>query len=314
MSWKLWKDKGARATEEFKKGESLFFQQKWNDAGTNYDRASNLARDSGDESTALLANALARLCNAISLKSDPSSWETAAIAFFQVTEPVVNVPNPVESEKVSIQCGLYGEFLQLENDNDISETKAVSYEELAKKYLILGTDPLFYPIILYDTQESGFEVGNYLAGKSEELRGILSESSDPKKAAEHYSSAFTRYNLSNRQSNSQHVNSKLDAAQTEGKCWFCGKEGFGWNINFLGMRSQVTPYLQGLSSESLFKEFRSSEEIIVCTSCFSAINWEADRVARKYYDLVQSRLDALTDIANDLVSAVNRLQEYSHTH
>lgn len=316
MSWKkraqFWKDKGTRAIETFELGESHFNQNKFSDASNLFLQAAKFAEESSDNSLSQKAEAMSKLSGALK-SNDPSLWRETGYSFDRVNENVVHVPNPINTETVKKLCLLYSEILSVDlHTETLSNVEKI--ESVAKKCLQLGNEQLFYRMLEDQKQMTAFEQGNFLAGRAEEIKGNMLEIVDPSKASEHFSAAITRYNLSNLAGRISDVESRLKLIQTTGKCWFCGREGFGLETNFVLMKSKITPYLHNLNTNDGYSSTVSDSEIIVCTSCYHSINWEVERVSTKYYQMTQNLINQLSNQIDSLWRAIRDLQSESHTH
>ncbi|HKZ93146.1 MAG TPA: hypothetical protein VJ249_01015 [Candidatus Bathyarchaeia archaeon] len=324
MSWKIWKKPEERLREEWDKAVSLRNQGKWSDAANHFLSAANLEEEvAGRQSTkqALIARALAALYKAVGSRTgDDLSICHDAMAKLD-PETSLDIPNKVRAGDVAQEAALLAvearlPQVSLQNLEGFPDETADKFEALAQSYLGLGREKLVLGS-LFGIDSSSDRLAFKSLGLSKLLKGSAEEERDPSKAVEYYAEAMGNFGQAMLEEYRGYLDDRNRKLGSVAKCWFCGRDVQGEEVQYVYMETILTPYLRekyGSESPPSVNELG----IAACLACYEAIHKMADLVARKYYQMAMAELRAvekkLWENMLTLEKRLSRVEDLAHRH
>ena len=299
MSWKVWKKDEEKAEEEFKKAyEKGVHLKNWKKAIEHFNNAAELYRKCKTpelEEKAKIAIALSWLFKCV-VELSSTNLMTCASAMQSLGDTILKIPYEASSAELATELQLLGSESALEESIPSSVENltpeqlvniAKKYEQLATQYIMVQRD--FVIGKLFNTTINGFRTGQRLLGMSRIYLGKAIEKTDPTKALEHYNEALG-YFKSISYKDYEELQRKIRKLGIVAKCWFCGREVQGADINFVFLPvGEVTPYLKNKYAET--KPISMSGDMIVaCKVCYNSIYGLADSIAKAYYEQVMENM------------------------
>jgi hypothetical protein len=290
MSWKVWKQPLERANEEFEKGYQKGLNlSDWNSAFSCFNSSYELYRNAGDDAKARVAWALAAFSRALLNPQVVDYWNSASASFLTSGMSEVNVTQTVQTAILANECQLKALEIQARNLTNSLE-RAAQLEEVAKKYLLLGNQSLVVPLLLEKQQVSGQARGHRIIAEAAKLRGDEALDSSPQSASEFYRMAAIHMKTAGDLRGFQFLSGKADDFSSGAKCYFCGREVHGRDVNFVRMKANITKFLEKQAAGQVMPSIVSANSVIACKGCYSAITIAADDIAKAYYDRVEAEL------------------------
>jgi hypothetical protein len=308
MSWKVWKQPIERAQEEFesgyKKGLNL---SDWSSAYSHFETAFGFYNQIGDQTKAKVAKTLAALSKALWDPERHENWTDAAAALLTSGIQEIDVTQTISTEFLAQECKLKALELRARRITPPAQ-KADGFEEIAKEYLSMRGRSLLLPLLMDKKQISSQGVAHKFIADAAKLRGDEALVQDPKKAAEFYRMAAIHMKSAGDLASFQSLNGQADDFSATAVCYFCGREVTGRNINFVNMKANLTPFLVNQNATQVLPSTLSSNKVIACKGCHSAITIAADEVARKYFDRVEAELRELKSEISNLRGRIQHLR------
>lgn len=290
MSWKVWKQPIDRAQEEFengyKKGLNL---SDWNSALSYFNSAFEFYCKAGDQVNARVAKALATVSRALSDPQRNDNWTDAAASLLTSGIPEINVTQTISTEFLAQECKLKAFELRARNMPSPLES-AEELEKMAKEYLSMGGRSLLLPLLMNKKQISSQSFAHRLIADSAKLRGDQAINLDPKKASDFYRMAAIHMKTAGDLESFQSLSGKADDFSATAVCYFCGREVSGRDVNFVHMKANLTTFLVNKNAAQVLPSNLSSNTVIACKGCYSAITIAADEIAKRYFDRVEAEL------------------------
>jgi hypothetical protein len=306
LSWKLWKQPLERAKEEFRNGYQKGLNlSDWGSAFSHFNAASELFSAGGDPASAKVAKTLALFSRALIDPRKVENWTDAAAALATSGVSEINVTQNVSTESLAKECKLKAFELRARG-RTVSSESASELEETAKEYLAMGNYSLLLPLLLEKKQVSAQNLAHKLIADASKLRGDEIVNRDSKKAAEFYRMAAIHMKAAGDLDLSQNLAGRADDFSTVAACYFCGREVSGKEINFVNMRADLTTCLQEKVSTQVLPSSLSSDTVIACKGCYSAITIAADQIAKRYFDRVEAELREFREAVNLEISELKR--------
>jgi hypothetical protein len=304
MSWQFWKSKDERIKIEWDNATNLRNQGKWLDAASHYDQVEKLSADSGDPAEKELG-AIAKALSRLFISKQNYTQESLSMCSLAMSkldpDTKLEIPYEAKAGEVMQEVLLLSKEASLKKpDLNVSMTDATladEYEKLAQEYLGLGREKLVVGG-LYNISDTTFSRAISLMGLSRVIKGRAEESRDPSKAVDHYSEALGYFNQINDKDMQAMIEERTKKLVSMAKCWLCGRPMQGEEINFVYLRSYITPYLSGkFSSEA--PAVLKNDAVAVCNGCYGAMSLLSesisDRVSKAYYDRAMVEMDRMRE-------------------
>ncbi|MFB0562101.1 MAG: hypothetical protein ACETWM_12930 [Candidatus Lokiarchaeia archaeon] len=206
--------------------------------------------------------------------------------------------------------GLYGEF---DTKRLLMEARGILYMELGRKAktveqavkLLGSASDLFIEIGDSDLVFSRYvsclkrrTTGNYAAleceGHIESIKGSVFIETDPSKAIGYIMAAARAYRAAKLHDVWKGMNKRIEALRATRKCWMCGREAQSTD-NFQIVRASIGRYFENRLREMKedMRVMDGKSSIVLCKPCYTAIYYEADRIARTWYDMAMQAIQTL---------------------
>lgn len=308
MSWKVWKRPLQRAREEFENGYRKGFNlSNWDSAFSCFNSAYELYSREGDQANAQVAWTLATFSRALIEPGRIENWVNASNALKTVGIAEIEITQPVPTETLAQECELKARSMT------VSAQKAEQLEEVAKKYLSLGTRSLLISLLLEKHETSAQIKAHRIIAEAAKLRGDDILDLSPENASEFYRMAAIHMKTAGDLESFQQLSGKADDFSTTARCYFCGREVHGKEVNFVPMKAHLTKFLEKQTENQALPTILSANSVIACKGCHSAITIAADEIARaradeiakKYFDFVEAELK---EFQRTVHSEMNRLK------
>jgi len=312
MSWKVWKQPSERARDEFENGYRKGFNlSNWNSALSSFNSAYELYSKAGDQANAQVAWTLATFSRALTEPERIENWANASNALKTVGIVEIDVTQPVSTEKLATECELKASELKARSIS-ISAQRAEQLEEVAKKYLAFGEQSLLVPLLLEKHQTSAQVRAHRIIAEASKLRGDEILDLSPRNASEFYRMAAVHMKTAGDLESFQQMSRKAEDFSTTARCYFCGREVQGKEVNFVPMKAQLTRFLEKQTENQALPTILSANSVIACKGCHSAITIAADEIAKRYFDFVEAELKEFQRTVNlemsSLKSRISRLE------
>ncbi len=179
---------------------------------------------------------------------------------------------------------------------DLSRIKSMSpetadrYEYVANKLLGKGSRRLLLEDLV-DIHEQLSVMGLKYLGYAKMIRAAKYEDTDPGRAVELYSEAESFLQQS-APDIAKLVSDKISKLGKSTKCWICGREIQGEEINYLYLPASINEYIRSrYSGETPY--LISDGKVAVCKVCYTMIRGLSDEIAKYYYDQVMQQIKLL---------------------
>lgn len=160
------------------------------------------------------------------------------------------------------------------------EGLAQALQALAADYSRLGNQVLYLPELFEQRATTADVKVPGLMALSFETLGTALQATDPLTAAERFQTAQHYWTQANDVNRAQEMATRAGHLAIQAKCWFCGREGRGFGIQFASLPlDQDVMGLKGMESSPLPSLDPSGRKVYVCKGCYSALNGLADRIA-----------------------------------
>jgi hypothetical protein len=160
------------------------------------------------------------------------------------------------------------------------EGLAQALQALATEYSQLGNRVLYLPELFEQRAVTADTKFPGLMALSFETLGTALQATDPLTAAERFQTAQHYWTQANDVTRAQAVATRAGHLAIQAKCWFCGREGRGFGVQFASLPlDQDVMGLKGMESSPLPSLDPSGRKVYVCKGCYSALNGLADRIA-----------------------------------
>jgi hypothetical protein len=312
LSWKVWKQPLERAKEEFENGYKKGFNlSNWDLAFSCFNSAYELYTKAGDQPNARVAWTLATFSKALIEPGRIESWVNASNALKNVGIAEINVTQPISTETLAQECELKASELKARSIAT-SAQRAEQLEEVAKKYLAFGGRSLLVSLLLEKRQDSAQIKAHRIIAEAAKLRGDDILDLSPKNASEFYRMAAIHMKTAGDLDSFQQLSGKAEDFSTTARCYFCGREVHGREVNFVPMKAHLTKFLEKQTENQALPTTLSTNTVIACEGCHSAITFAADEIAKRYFDFVEAELKAFqktVDVElNNLKTRIGRLE------
>ena len=310
MSWKIWKRPLERAEEEFgngyRKGLNL---SNWNSAFSSFNSAYDLYKEAGDMGKAQVALALAVFSKALSEPQRIENWDAASNSLKVLGNIEINVTEPILAEMLSQECEFRAFELKARRMENITQ-RAEQLEEVAKKYISIGKHGLLVSLLLEKEHISGQIRAHRIIAEAAKLRGDEIIDLNPKSASEFYRMAAIHMKTAGDLESFQHLSTKADDFSVTAQCYFCRREVQGKEVNFVHMKANLTRYLGKQAESQVLPSTLSKDSVVACQGCYSAITFAADEIAKKYFDILESKLAEFRAYVDEEIRALKTKVEY----
>jgi hypothetical protein len=302
LSWKVWKQPLDRAREEFENGYRKGLNlSNWNGALTCFNSSYELYSKAGDQANARIAWTLATFSRALVEPQKIENWTDASNALKTLGLAEIDVTRTVPTEILAQECDL--KALELRARTVIAPIeRATQLEEVAKKYLAVGGRSLLVPLLIEKQQTSGQIRAHRIIAEAARLRGDEIVDLSPKNASEFYRMAAIHMKTAGDLESFRYLSGKADDFSTTARCYFCGREVPGKEVNFVHMKASLTRFLQKQNESQALPSILSIERVVACKGCHSAITIAADEIAKRYYDLIEAELQQFKQTVESEIS------------
>jgi hypothetical protein len=301
----VWKQPLQRAREEFENGYRKGFNlSNWNSALSCFNSAYELYSREGDQANAQVAWTLATFSKALIEPGRIENWVNASNALKTVGIAEIEITQPVPTETLAQECELKASELKARSMT-VSAQKAEQLEEVAKKYLSLGTRSLLISLLLEKHQTSAQIKAHRIIAEAAKLRGDDILDLSPENASEFYRMAAIHMKTAGDLESFQQLSRKADDFSTTARCYFCGREVHGKEVNFVPMKAHLTKFLEKQTENQALPTILSANSVIACKGCHSAITMAADEIAKKYFDFVEAELKEFQRTVDSKMKAVD---------
>ena len=290
LSWKVWKQPLERAREEFENGYRKGLNlSNWNSAFSCFNSAYELYNKAGDQTNARVALTLATFSRALVEPQRIENWADASNALKALGIAEINVTRTVSTEILAQECDLKALELRAKSVESSIE-RATQLEDVAKKYLSFGGQSLLISLLLEKKQTTGQIKAHRIIAEAAKLRGDEIVDLSPKNASEFYRMAAIHMKTAGDLESFQYLSGKADDFSTTARCFFCGREVHGKEVNFVYMKAKLTRFLEKQNESQVLPSILSPNSVIACKGCYSAITIAADEIAKRYFDKVEAEL------------------------
>lgn len=304
MSWKVWKQPVERAREEFENGYRKGLNlSNWNAALSCFNSAYELYSNAGDHANARVAWTLAIFSRALIEPQRVESWASASNALKTLGLVEVNITQKVPTEILAQECDLRALELKARNAGTPIE-RAAQLEEVAKKYLSFGERSLLTSLLVERQQTSGQIRSHRIIAEAAKLRGDDVVDLNPKSASEFYRMAAIHMKTAGDLMSFQSLSGRADDFSITAKCYFCGREVHGKDVSFVYMKASLTRFLEKQAEGQVLPSIVSTNNVVACRGCFSAITIAADEIAKRYFDKVETELAQFKKTTDSEISSL----------
>ena len=321
MSWQLWKSKDERIKIEWNNATNLRNQGKWLDAASHYDQVEKLSADSSDPAEKELG-AIAKALSRLFVAKQNYTLDNLNMCSFAMSklnpEIKLEIPYEAKSGEIMQEIVLLSKEETLKNPDlkakMTEDVLADEYEKLAQEYLGLGREKLTVGG-LFNINNTVFNRAISFMGLSRMYKGRTQESNDPSKAVEYYSEALGYFNQINDKDMQVMIEGRTKKLVSMAKCWLCGRPMQGEEVNFVYLRSYITPYLSGkFSSET--PAVLKNDAVAVCNGCYGAMSLLsegiANRVSKVYYDRAIAEMNQMREkLEREIASCRSEIRSIS---
>ncbi len=315
MSWQLWKSKDERIKIEWNNAINLRNQGKWIDAASHYDQVEKLSAESSDPAMKELG-AIAKALSRLYITKNNYTLDNLNMCSFAMSklnpEIILEIPYEAKAGEIMQEIVLLSKEATLKTpDLNVNLTDTIladEYEMLAQEYLGLGREKLVVGG-LFDINTTTFNRAISFMGLSRMRKGRAEESNDPSKAVDYYSEALGYFNQINDKGMHDMIEGRTKKLVSMAKCWVCGRHMQGEEVNFVHLRSYITPYLSGkFNSET--PAVLKNDAVVVCNGCYGAMSLLsesiADRVSKVYYDRAMAEMKQMREKLEKEIASCRR--------
>ncbi|WXG41687.1 MAG: hypothetical protein WED07_13145 [Candidatus Freyarchaeum deiterrae] len=220
--------------------------------------------------------------------------------------------------------GLYGEF---DTAKLLTEAKGTSYMSLGLQapnvvdavklleraydlFLEIGDSPLIFSryVSCLKRRTTGNNAALECEGHIEFIKGRQYIEIAPPKATEYLIIAAKAYRAARLYDVGKSVRARIQELRATRKCWMCGREIQSAD-HFKIVKADVGAYFENLLRERNedMRVINGTSGIALCSPCYTAVFYEADRIARGYHSLAMQAIAALEARVRQLEAAVNRI-------
>lgn len=206
--------------------------------------------------------------------------------------------------------GLYGEF---DTAKLVTEARGIFYMSLGLKapnieeavkllekaydlFLEIGDAPLLFSryVSCLKRRVTGNQAALECEGHIEFAKGRRFIEVEPPKATEYLIAAAKAYRAARLYDVVKSVNARIQELRATRKCWMCGREIQSAD-HFKVVKADVGPYFLNLLKQRNedMRVIDGASRIALCNPCYSAIFYEADRIARGYHAIAMQAIAAL---------------------
>jgi hypothetical protein len=217
------------------------------------------------------------------------------------------------SETIKNECILQSAEIRtwnLPENTPVQKTfKAKELMKLGMQYQnSVGENTIFLTEIFKKSHQKGTDRARYLFGASEILEGDALSSDDPKQAAGHYQNAYNHFMLIGNQQFAETIRTKASKSSKAARCWFCGREVTGEDINFVVLPTSI-PHSISRNEKSILPTHNPSSNVVyACIPCYNAVSGVADKLAsiraQEVYRKVEGEMAAMRREVEELRSIV----------
>ncbi|MEM3587926.1 MAG: hypothetical protein QXO71_11485, partial [Candidatus Jordarchaeaceae archaeon] len=206
--------------------------------------------------------------------------------------------------------GLYGEF---DTAKFVTEARGIFYMSLGLKsqntedavkllekaynlFSELGDAPLVFSryVSCLKRRATGNQAALECEGHIEFIKGRQFMEIEPPKATEYLIAAAKAYRAARLYDVVKDVNARIQELRATRKCWMCGREIQSAD-HFKIVKADVGQYFVNLlrrRNEDM-RVIEGASGIALCNPCYTAVFYEADRIARGYYEAAMRAIAAL---------------------
>lgn len=173
-------------------------------------------------------------------------------------------------------------------------------------FLELGNQQLFFSRYLepLNRRVTGDRAALESEARAQMIEGGALADPKPTSAVPHYMIAVRALRAARLHDEEARYRRVLTGLRTCRDCWFCGRQVQGAD-HLVWLKSTISPYFRNLLLK-LKQDTRiiDADRLVACQPCFSAINNEADRTARAYFDRLVQEIQRLAQRVARLESKV----------
>ncbi len=296
-----------RCEKELEDAENTARIGNFGKAAKKYFNAAELCKKVGWDNEAIEALFLAYLypCNQ-DAKEGRDLFETESLRYF--------VQHSYKLPQMKVMAympgGLYGEF---DTKRLLTEARGILYMELSRKaktiehsvkllekasdhFLEIGDSDLVFS--RYVSCLKRRTTGNYAAleceGHINYIKGSVYIEIDPSKAIGYIMASARAYRAAKLRDVWKGMNKRIEALRATRKCWMCGREAQSTE-NFEIVKADVGSYFENRLREMKedMRVIEGKSNIILCKPCYTAIYYEAEKIAKTWYEMAMQVIQAL---------------------
>lgn len=219
--------------------------------------------------------------------------------------------------------GLFGEF---DTARLLTEVRGILYMNLGltapnavdavklleaayDHFLEIGDAPLIFSryVSCLKRRTTGNNAALECEGHIEFIKARQFMEIEPPKATENLIVAARAYRAARLYDVAKSVNNRIQELRATRKCWMCGREIQSAD-HFKIVKADVGSYFENLLRQRNedMRVIDGASRIALCNPCYSAIFYEADRIARGYHNIAMQAIAALEARIRQLEAAVRR--------
>jgi hypothetical protein len=223
-----------------------------------------------------------------------------------------------QSLSMALPGGIFGSY---ETDDIFSEIKAIlrmdegmttgnqdAFNESIQLFLEIGNSQLYFSRYVRPLRGriTGSRAALECEARSQIIKGAALADCYPNAAIPHYMIATRALRAARKTKSELKYRRILIGLKMVRRCWICGRLVQGDN-HFTNMDSPISEYFEYILKENK-EDLRVFEgnRIVACTPCYGAISREADRIARRYYELVTREINLLKSEIQALKSKIKQ--------
>jgi hypothetical protein len=304
MSWQLWKSKDERIRLEWDNAANMRNQGKWLEAAGHYDQVDKMSADSSDPSVKELG-AISKALSRLFISKQNYTLDNLNLCSLAMSkldpETKLEIPYEAKAGEILQEILLLSKEASLKkpdlNNGMADSALADEYEQLAQEYLGLGREKLVVGG-LYNISNTTFNKAVSLMGISRVIKARIEEPRDPSKAVDYYSEALGYFNQINDKDMQAMLEGRTKKLVSMARCWLCGRPMQGEEVNFVYLRSYITPYLAGKFNAETPAVLKN-DAVAVCSGCYGAMSILSesisDRVSKEYYNRAMAEMSRMRE-------------------
>jgi len=294
----------------------------YSSAAKHFATASEKFLKEGNQNMAQRARANAALYGLI------SSRDLSAIPeVIQVLEPVPEIERIGSRDEMIQTASLIAELtvLQWEYQAELSDSNAnkkAEYTKAADGFMKLGTSPLQVAerLQVKGPTDKAMLRAFYCGALSDYYAALSVVMASPTQAHDFLQKAAAQFRQAMVTDWSKTVDEYIKQVSSKSHCWMCGREMQGRDLFYRYYPARTEEFHTHLleSSNEDLRMVDTPGNVTICTVCGSAVENQADRYATMRANEVREWAAAIFENhnkrINELVEAVNRLNQVAHTH